>query len=92
MTKEDNNTSNLDAVSRGLAMIGGLGITIIMVALGIGVINGANASPQTSQTIGLLLVAGGGLLVVAIGAWLAAVRPFEHFDDINQPLEDEGHH
>ncbi len=92
MASGEHNTTNNAAISRGLAMVGGLGMTIIMVGLGVGVINGPNTTPETSQTIGLLLVTGGGLLVVAIAAWLATVRPFEHFDDINQPLEDEGHH
>lgn len=87
MTSENNTPSNSARVL--LAMGGGLGMTITIVALGIGVtdVTGDNAS-----TIGLLVIIGLVLMFAAILAWFFTVQPHKHFDDINQPLVEEEHH
>ena len=75
----------------GLSMVGGLGITMMIVAATIGVIGGASLDSQSTNLIGLTMVAGLLLLIVAIGFWMGLVRPFQNFDDINVPAEPEHH-
>jgi hypothetical protein len=72
----------------GLSMVGGLGITIVVVALGFGAA-GVFGTDSSAVNGGVLL--GLLLLAVGIGGWVIAVQPFRKFDDINQPLDD-GHH
>jgi ABC-type nickel/cobalt efflux system permease component RcnA len=71
----------------GLAMAGGIGLTLMIVALAVGVIGGEGAD---SSAISLTFLLGVGLLILGIGGWMAVTRPFEHFDDIDQPA-DGGH-
>jgi hypothetical protein len=71
----------------GLAMLGGLGLTFMIVAAGIGVV-----LPEVdSAFVGMIVALGFGLLVTSIGGWVIATRPFEHFDDITVP-QYHGHH
>jgi hypothetical protein len=72
----------------GLAMIGGLGITLVVLALGLGA---AGVLPAEDNTVGLGVLLGLLLLVFAIGGWLISVQPFRHFDDIDVPAPDEHH-
>ena len=75
------------SVLTGIAMIGGLGITLMMLALGYGVIR----PDAPSDIIGLVVALGVGLLITSIAGWVIAVRPHEHFDDITVP-QYHGHH
>lgn len=75
-------------VAIGLAFCAGLGLTIMIIALALGVINGTEAN---ANGIGLLFAVGLVILIGGIGGWLGAVRPFQNFDDINQPAEDDHH-
>lgn len=75
----------------GLAMVGGLGMTMMMLGASIGVIYGASLDAQATHSLGLMIVVGLLLLILAIGFWLGWVRPFERFDDINIPAEPEHH-
>ena len=70
-------------------MIGGLGMFMMIIAALIGVIGGAELDPATTNQIGLFVVGGLLLLIVAIGFWLGLVRPYTNFDDINVPVEPE---
>jgi hypothetical protein len=72
----------------GLAMVAGLGLVLMMIALGIGVVQGIAAD---SNAIGLFFVGGLILLILGAGGWIAVVQPQKHFDDISQPM-DTGHH
>lgn len=63
----------------------------MLLAAMIGVIYGAKLGAESTHSLGLLLVSGLLLLIVAIGFWLGWVRPFERFDDINVPAEPEHH-
>lgn len=72
----------------GLAFITGLGLIIMIVALGLGVVNGNDTN---TNSLGVLFAAGLVMLIGGIGCWLGAVRPFQHFDDINKPAEDDHH-
>ena len=74
-----------------LAMVGGLGMTMMILAAAIGVIYGAGLAAETAHNLGLLFVSGLLMLGLAIGFWLGWARPFEHFDDINVPAEPEHH-
>lgn len=74
-----------------LAMVGGLGMAMMMVAAMVGVVYGGGLDAESTHTLGLLLVSGLLLLAIAIGFWLGWVRPFERFDDINVPAEPEHH-
>ncbi len=71
----------------GLSMLGGLGITIMVVAAAIGVV----VTDVDSGVVGLSVLVGAALLVASIGGWIIAERPHEHFDDINVP-QYTGHH
>lgn len=71
-----------------LAMIGGLGISMMVLAAGIGVV----LPDADSALAGLVTLVGVGLLVTAVGGWVIAVQPHKHFDDIDIPLPDEHHH
>ncbi|NWF68933.1 MAG: hypothetical protein HXY40_07595 [Chloroflexi bacterium] len=79
------------SVSLGLALVGGLGVTLMCVAGGIGVIEGANAD---SGVIGLLFAGGLGLFIVGAAGWFFVEQPHKHFDDIEQPMYHghEEHH
>ncbi len=70
----------------GLAMVAGIGLVLMIIALGAGV------TTDTQGGDGLLFVflVGLAMLVIGVGAWVVVVQPFRHFDDINQPLDD-GH-
>lgn len=96
MTAENHDTQAPSQPGRitlyALAMVGGLGITMMIVSAMFGVIGGTNLDASTTNLIGLSLIAGLLLLITAIGFWLGLVRPFERFDDINVPLEPEPHH
>jgi ABC-type nickel/cobalt efflux system permease component RcnA len=72
----------------GLAFCAGLGLTIMVVALALGVINGAEAN---ANGLGVLFAAGLVMLIGGIGGWLGAVQPFQNFDDISKPAEDDHH-
>jgi hypothetical protein len=93
---EEHNTQSENQPSRltlyGLAMVGGLGIIMMILGATIGVIGGTELDTASTNLIGLSVVAGLLLLIVAIGFWLGLVRPFTNFDDINVPLEPEPHH
>lgn len=71
-----------------LALIAGLGLILMVVALALGVVQSA----PDSLLIGGLFAIGLMLLVFGIGAWLVAVQPFRHFDDINVPKDIANHH
>ena len=92
---DEHNTHNENQPDKltlyGLAMVGGLGITMMIMAATIGVIGGTDLDPASTNLIGLVAIAGLLLLIVAIGFWIGLVRPFENFDDINVPAEPEHH-
>lgn len=72
-------------------MLGGVGMTLMMLGASIGVIYGSALDAAATHSLGLAIVIGLVLLVLAIGLWLGWVRPFERFDDINVPAEAEHH-
>jgi hypothetical protein len=70
-----------------LALTGGAGVILMIVALGIGVVQ-----PDANGTVVGVTFAGGlALLAVGIIGWVALTKPYAHFDDINQP-KYTGHH
>lgn len=73
----------------GLAMVAGAGLTLLILGAIVGVIYGTALGPDATHSLGLLLVTGLLLLILAIGFWMGWVRPFERFDDINIPAEPE---
>ena len=75
----------------GLAMVGGAGMTLLILGASIGVIYGGALNAESTHSVGLALIVGLLLLVLAIGFWLGWVRPFDRFDDINVPAESEQH-
>ena len=68
------------SLTLSLSLIAGFGLTVMIIALAWGVVDG-NAN---SDAIGILLVAGGMILVSGIAGWAGVTRPWEHFDDINE--------
>jgi hypothetical protein len=76
----DTNTPNTNqSLITWLAMLGGLGITLMVGAIAIGSVD-ANAN---STAIGLAILTGLLCLFGAIATWIAVVQPHKHFDDIN---------
>ncbi len=71
----------------GMSMIAGLGVILIVLALGIGVIQTDTAD---NSGISLAFVSGIGLFIIGAVGWFGLTKPQQHFDDINQPLDD-GH-
>ncbi len=71
-----------------VSLVAGLGVTLMIVALGIGV--GQSASGD-NNSVGMLFAAGLVLFILGAVAWFAVVQPQKHFDDINKPAEDEHH-
>jgi ABC-type nickel/cobalt efflux system permease component RcnA len=74
-------------IAFGLSLVAGGGLVLMMIALGVGVVNTAAAD---GGLVGTLFITGLLLLITGIGAWIAYTRPFDHFDDIEQP-KDAGH-
>ena len=93
MTDETNNRQDQPSklTHYGLAMVGGVGLTLLILGASLGVIYGGALDAETTHSIGLALVLGLLLLVLAIGFWLGWARPFQRFDDINLPAEPEHH-
>ena len=93
MTEE--NAGNVAQPSKltqyGLAMVGGAGLTLMILGASIGVIHGGSLDAGSTHSLGLMLLIGLLLLILAIGFWMGWVRPFERFDDINVPAEPEHH-
>lgn len=87
-TQEKEQAKVSDSVLTGISMLGGLGITLMMVAAGVGVV----LPDAPSDIVGLVVALGAGLLVTSIAGWVIAVRPHENFDDINVPLYHGHHH
>jgi hypothetical protein len=70
-----------NAITLTFAFVAGGGILLMLTALVVGVID-----PNAGGVIGLLFVLGVAGMLSGIIAWIATVRPFTHFDDINIPL------
>ena len=90
---EANNTNEQSSgrLHYGLAMVGGLGMTLMILGASVGVVYGSTLDAESTHTLGLLIVIGLFLLALAIAFWLGWARPFERFDDINVPVEAEPH-
>lgn len=84
----DHNSQMNQSLLTGLAMTGGLGMTIMIVAAGIGVADSA----IDSQLIGLFVLIGFLILMTAILAWFFVVQPHRAFDDIDIPAPDDHGH
>jgi hypothetical protein len=72
-----------------VSLVAGFGLTLMIVVLGIGAVQGG-AADTGAITVGFLL----GLVIFALGviAWFVKVQPQRHFDDINQPAPDDHGH
>jgi hypothetical protein len=74
----------------GLAMLTGLGLILMVGAGTIGVIHAQSAN---TDLINLLFAGGVALFISGIVAWAAVTRPWEHYDNIEIPVDDgHGHH
>ena len=77
-----------NALTLGLALLAGSGATLMIVALGIGVVGGED----NQNLVGLLLIIGLGILMGGVIGWAGVVQPWANFDDINEPLYFGHHH
>lgn len=75
-----------NSLTLSMSLIAGGGVTLMIIALAIGVID-----PQAGA-IGILFI--GGLLAFIAGTagWFGIVQPHKNFDDINRPLYHGEHH
>lgn len=82
-------SSDHSPIVLGVSLVAGFGLTLMIIVLGIGAVQGATANTG-AITIGFLL----GLVIFALGVigWFIKVQPQRHFDDINQPAPDDHGH
>lgn len=85
----DSNSNNHSAVILGLSFCAGIGLTLMILALAIGVIE---AEAADNQLMLLLFVGGLVAFIAGVVGWFGVVQPHRHFDDINIPAPDEHHH
>lgn len=84
-----------DALTVAFAFIAGAGVIFMMLAGGIGVIQGENAN---NDLLGLMFVAGIAFLIVGGFAWTAVVRPWEAYPSVTEgffdvkPTAQQAHH
>lgn len=71
-----------------VSLVAGLGFILMVLALGIGVMQGGAAD---TNLIGMMFVAGLLLLILGAASWFSIVQPHKYFDDINVP-QFTGHH
>ena len=88
MSTTPKNLKTAHPLTFGLSMVAGIGLILLIGALAYGVAVGESANMNVIS--GLFII---GLLLFLSGliGWLAVVRPFERFDDINVP-QYTGHH
>lgn len=84
----NNSELNRPSVTIGLAFCAGIGLTLMVIALGIGAIQGDAAN---LATVNITFAAGAVLLVSGIIGWFVIVQPQRHFDNINIALEEDHH-
>ncbi len=82
----------LTPTTLGFSFLAGLGIVLMIIALGVGVIGGnTEAAANNSTIISLLFVAGLLFFIAGAVAWVGVTQPFRNFDNINIPADDPGH-
>jgi hypothetical protein len=72
-----------------VAMVAGLGVILMIIALAAGVVQGSAAD---SSAVGLLLAGGFILFLLGAVAWFTLTQPQNHFDDISKPIDTDAHH
>lgn len=75
-----------DATGVMLAMVAGTGFILGMVVFFLGAVGGA-----ADDALNLLFLVSAILFFGGIIGWFLRGQPFRHFDDINQPSEEEAH-
>jgi predicted flap endonuclease-1-like 5' DNA nuclease len=75
----------LNVEENAVAAVAGLGILFAMVA---GILIGFG---DDSDAVNTLFLVGLGLVVLGVAGWLAVLRPWEQYDDLQTPLY-KGHH
>lgn len=70
-----------------LSVPGGIGITVMIVALAVGVV----VPDISGGLIGGLVLLGLVMLIFSVGAWAIVTQPHRNFDDITVP-QYTGHH
>lgn len=77
-----------NSLTLGLSLIAGAGATLMIIALGIGVL----VTDVNEDAIGLMLLFGLGALIAGSVGWAGVTQPWTNFDDINEPLYFGHHH
>ena len=82
-------SSDHSPIVLGVSLVARFGLTLMIIVLGVGAVQGAAANTG-AITIGFLL----GLVIFVLGVigWFIKVQPQRHFDDINQPAPDDHGH
>lgn len=81
-------STNHSPIVLGVSLVAGLGVVLMMVALGAGVLQAVGSS---TDSVGQLFAAGLVLFILGVVSWFAVVQPQRHFDDISKPVEDDHH-
>jgi len=77
-----------NSVTLGLSFVAGTGVILMVLAAIAGVMQNTAAN---QDVISFLFGGGVAMLIAGAAGWAGVTRPWENFDDINQPLDD-GHH
>lgn len=85
MTIDKNRLSN--PLMLGLALIGGTGLILMVLALGLGV----SVPDADESVVGGMLLLGVMALGFGIVSWIIVARPSANFDDINVPKDIHVH-
>lgn len=72
-------------ITLGLALVGGIGVTLMIAAGAIGVVDGAQAD---NEIVGLLFWSGTAAVVAAMSGWMVATRPWEIFPSVTEGYYD----
>ncbi len=75
-----------DPISLSFAFVTGLGFILWIIGFYLAAVDAA-----TDETLGLTFLLGAALIIAGLAGWLFLRRPFLNFDDINQPLDADGH-
>jgi hypothetical protein len=75
-----------DSLTLGLSLLGGLGVTLMMTAGAIGVIQGEAAN---NSVLGFMFIGGAAAFVAAAVGWAGVTKPWDNFQSVTEGYYDK---
>lgn len=75
-----------DSLTLGLSLLGGLGVTLMMTAGAIGVIQGEAAN---NSVLGFMFIGGAAAFVAAAAGWAGVTKPWDNFQSVTEGYYDK---